>query len=101
MPLVDSAAAFNAHCEVIDPGGPFKNLLQSSLLELLSRQFLTKRLGSLQPMSMVELICRWLSLQLAQLRRLRFEAQTLVVAHLKSQVSIESTEGVRKLPAAE
>ena len=39
--------------------------------------------------------------QFAKLRRLHFEAQTLVVAHLKSQVSIDATEGVRKLPAAE
>ena len=38
---------------------------------------------------------------LAKLRRLHVEAQTLVVAHLKSQVSIDPTESVRKLPAAE
>ena len=38
---------------------------------------------------------------LAKLKRLHFEAQTLIVARLKSQVSVDSSEGIRKLPAAE
>ena len=44
-----------------------------------------------------------LSLSLfSQMRRLHFEASTMIVAHLKSQVSQESgQEGVRKLPVAE
>ena len=34
---------------------------------------------------------------LAKLKRLHFETQTLIVAHLKSQVSVNASEGVRKL----
>ena len=38
---------------------------------------------------------------LARLRRLHFQAQTLVVAHLKSQVAADSSDSIRKLPLAE
>jgi len=38
----------------------------------------------------------------AKVRRLHFEASTLVVAHLKSQIAGENgLDGTKKLPAAE
>ena len=37
----------------------------------------------------------------SEVRRLHFESSTMVVAHLKSQVSSETQDGVRKLPIAE
>ena len=109
MSLVDSTAAFNAHCEGIDPGDPLKTLLQNSGL----RTFSQLAFAAATPQCPVsDEVFRQLAADinggadmsialLAKLRRLHFEAQTLVVAHLKSQVSIDSTEGVGKLLAAE
>ena len=39
--------------------------------------------------------------QIGLLRRLHFEAATLVLSHLKTAVSSETSEGIRKLPFAE
>ena len=105
MSLVDSTAAFTAHCDVIDPGGPLKDLLNNSNLKTFSQ--LAFAAGTPQAPVSDESFRQFASDLnggtdmsiglLAKLRRLHFEAQTLVVAHLKSQVSMDSTEGVRKL----
>lgn len=109
MTLVDSTAAFAAHIEAVDPGGTLKALLdgqglktfsqlafaagtpQSPLTEDNFKAFATELNGG-EDLSIANL---------AKLKRLHFESQTLVVAHLKSQVTVDPSEGVRKLPAAE
>eukprot|EP00434_Breviolum_minutum_P036682 symbB.v1.2.032515.t1/scaffold3913.1/size48432/3 len=109
MSLVDSTAAFGAHVDVIDPGGALKALLDGQGLKTFSQ--LAFAAGTPQAPVSDEVFKQFASDlnggtdmtigNLAKLRRLHFEAQTLVVAHLKSQVSVDSAEGVRKLPAAE
>ncbi len=108
MSLVDSAAAFKAHCNLIDGSGALKALLKANNLTTFSqlafaagtpqaplsdeafKEFGTQLNGGLD-----------LTLaSLARLRRLHFEAQTLVVAHLKSQVAADSSDSIRKLPLA-
>ena len=109
MSLVDSTAAFTAHCDIIDPGKPLKDILHSNHLATFSQ--LAFAAGTPQAPVSDDSFRQFASGlnggtdmsigQLAKLRRLHFKAQTLVVAHLKSQVSQDSTERVRKLPAAE
>ena len=108
MSLVDSAAAFKAHCNLIDGSGALKALLEGNNLTTFSqlafaagtpqaplsdeafKEFGTQLNGGLDLMLA----------SLARLRRLHFEAQTLVVAHLKSQVAADSSDSIRKLPLA-
>ncbi|CAJ1430111.1 unnamed protein product [Effrenium voratum] len=110
MSLIDSTAAFKAHCDKIDDAGNLWNLVRSNGLRSMSQ--LAFAIGTPQsPPTEQEFkdFCRNinegvdLSLGLfAQMRRLHFEASTMIVAHLRSQVSQESgQEGVRKLPNAE
>ena len=109
MSLVDSTAAFDAHVDAIDPGGALKALLDGHGLKTFSQ--LAFAAGTPQSPVSDETFKQFANdlnggtdmsiANLAKLRRLHFEAQTLVVAHLKSQVAVDSTEGVRKLPAAE
>ena len=109
MSLVDSNAAFKSHIEAIDPGGNLQTLLDNQGLRTFSQ--LAFAAGTPQaPLSEdgFKAFANELNggtdmniANLAKLKRLHFEAQTLIVAHLKSQVSVDSSEGVRKLPAAE
>ena len=109
MSLVDSNAAFTSHIEAIDPGGTLKALLDGQGLRTFSQ--LAFAAGTPQaPLSedSFKAFANELNggadmniANLAKLKRLHFEAQTLIVAHLKSQVSVDSSEGIRKLPAAE
>ncbi|CAJ1417677.1 unnamed protein product [Effrenium voratum] len=110
MSLIDSTAAFKAHCDKIDDAGNLWNLVRSNGLRSMSQ--LAFAIGTPQsPPTEQEFkdFCRNinegvdLALGLfAQMRRLHFEASTMIVAHLRSQVSQESgQEGVRKLPNAE
>lgn len=109
MTLVDSTAAFDAHIEAIDPGGNLKNLLHGHELRTFSQ--LAFAAGTPQSPLTEENFKVFANdinggtdmsiANLAKLKRLHFESQTLVVAHLKSQVAVDPSEGVRKLPAAE
>ncbi len=108
MSLVDSAAAFKAHCNVIDGSGALRALLEGNNLTTFSQQAFAagtpqaplsdeafKEFGS-ELNGGVDLTIA----ALARLRRLHFEAQALVVARLKSQVSADSSGSIRKLPLA-
>lgn len=109
MSLVDSSAAFSVHVETIDPGGTLKGLLDGQGLRAFSQ--LAFAAGTPQsPLSEENFKAFANELNggtdmnianLAKLKRLHFEAQTLIVAHLKSQVAVDASEGIRKLPAAE
>ena len=109
MSLVDSAAAFKAHCNLIDGSGALRTLLEGNNLTAFSQ--LAFAAGTPQAPLSDEAFKEFGSqlnggldltiAALARLRRLHFEAQTLVVAHLKSQVSVDSSDSIRKLPLAE
>lgn len=109
MSLVDSSAAFKAHVDTIDPSGALQTLLDGQGLRTFSQ--LAFAAGTPQsPLSedSFKAFANELNggvdmniANLAKLRRLHFEAQTLIVAHLKSQVAVDASEGIRKLPAAE
>eukprot|EP00435_Cladocopium_sp_Y103_P060396 s860_g22.t1 len=94
MALVDSEAAFRSHCNAIDKsrlafaiGTP-----QTPPSEEAFRLFATELNGGIEPsITMMSL-----------LRRLHFEAVTMVVAHLKTNVAVDaSADGARKLPPVE
>ena len=110
MALVDSEAAFASHCEAIDKSGEVLNLCKRSDLTTFMRmafaigtpqtpasddtfrEFATDLNGGIEPSITV----------MSLLRRLHFEAVTMVVAHLKTNVSIDAgMEGGRKLPPVE
>lgn len=110
MALVDSSAAFKDHCDVIDPSGELKRITASNNLETFSQ--LAFAIGAPQVPPSDDAFKVFASSlnggvdlsisELARLRRLHFEAATLVVGHLKSQVSGDiQTDGGRKLPQAE
>jgi len=110
MALVDSEAAFASHCDAIDRSHELRNLCVTAELTTFMRMafaigtpqvpatdeafraFATELNGGVEP-----------SLTLMSLlRRLHFEAVTMVVAHLKTNVVTDaSTEGGRKLPPVE
>ena len=110
MALVDSEAAFASHCDSVDRSHELRNLCIAAELTTFMRMaftigtpqvpatdeafraFATELNGGVEP-----------SLTLmSPLRRLHFEAVTMVVAHLKTNVSVDaSTEGGRKLPPVE
>eukprot|EP00435_Cladocopium_sp_Y103_P069652 s1948_g33.t1 len=110
MALVDSEAAFASHCNAIDKSMELHMLCVSAELttfmrlafaigtpqtppsEDAFRTFATELNGGIEPsITMMSL-----------LRRLHFEAVTMVVAHLKTNVAVDaSAEGVRKLPPVE
>ena len=110
MSLIDSEAAFKTHCDRVDSSGGLWQILDANELRTFSalgfaigtpqsppsedefRAFST-RLNAGTAMSMGES---------ARLRRVHFEACTMIVAHLRSQVNQETGgETVRKLPTAE
>ena len=109
MAITDSRAAFEAHCGRVDPTGFVKDLLSRNHITSFSalafaigtpqspptddqfRQFGARLNGD------VDLTIGMNS----ALRRLHFEASTMVVAELKSMATEPSGETVRKLPVAE
>ena len=110
MALVDSQATFQVHCDKIDPSGWLKNVMARNQLRTFSD--LGFAVGTPQtPASSTDFdtFCNHLNgdtdmtiSEVSRVRRLHFEACTLIVAHTKQQVSLDANvEGGRKLPAAE
>eukprot|EP00435_Cladocopium_sp_Y103_P000779 s5414_g1.t1 len=110
MALVDSQATFQVHCDKIDSTGWLKRVMARNQLRTFSD--LGFAVGTPQaPASSTEFdtLCNQLNngtdmtiSEVSRVRRLHFEACTLIVAHTKQQVSLDSSiEGARKLPAAE
>ena len=110
MALVDSEAAFASHCDAIDKSRELFNLCSRSDLTTFMRMafaigtpqmpasdesfrdFATGLNGGIEPSITL----------MSLLRRLHFEAVTMVVAHLKTNVSTDAgVEGGRKLPPVE
>ena len=110
MALVDSHAAFALHCDKIDGSGWLKRTMNRNNLKTFSD--LGFACGTPQaPAAQTEFdqFCNnpnngvdMTISEAARVRRLHFESCTLIVAHTKQQVSLDSSaEGSRKLPAAE
>ena len=110
MALVDSEAAFASHCNAIDKSRELYNLClganltsfmrlafaigtpQTPASEEAFKDFATEVNGGNEPSITL----------MSLLRRLHFEAVTMVVAHLKTNVSVDAgAEGGRKLPPVE
>ena len=110
MALVDSEAAFKSHCKAIDSSGEVFRSLKAEGLKTFSE--LAFAVGTPQtPASDEDFRVFAASTftagptlnELAKLRRIHFEATTLMVAHVKSHVNQESagSDVIRKLPVAE
>jgi hypothetical protein len=110
MALVDSNATFALHCDKIDGTGWLKNTMARNNLRTFSD--LGFAVGTPQvPASQADFdqFCSQINngadmtiSEASRVRRLHFEACTLIVAHTKQQVSLDaSVEGGRKLPVAE
>ena len=110
MALVDSAAAFASHCDAIDTTGELKRLcIDNGLLTFSQLAF---GVGTPQQPCSDDEFKQFSSVlnggvdlnvaALSRFRRLHFEAQTLVVAHLKSQITNDPvSDAPKKLPQAE
>ena len=110
MALVDSRATFQVHCDKIDSSGWLKRIMTRNQLRTFSD--LGFAVGTPQsPASAADFdaFCNQLNnsvdmtiSEVAWVRRLHFEACTLIVAHTKQQVNLDANmESSRKLPAAE
>ena len=110
MALVDSQAAFGLHCDKIDSTGWLRRTMGRNNLRTFSD--LGFAVGTPQsPAAQTEFdqFCVTINggtdmtiSEAARVRRLHFEACTLIIAHTKQQVSLDATvEGSRKLPVAE
>ena len=110
MALVDSEAAFASHCNAIDRSRELLNVFTAANLTSFMRlafaigtpqtpaseeafkEFATEINGGIEPSITM----------LSLMRRLHFEAVTMVVAHLKTNVTTDAAaEGGRKLPPVE
>ena len=109
MALVDSEAAFSAHCDKIDGSGQVKKLMHDINLKNFSQLAFVCGVPQ-SPPSKLEFTAFCVNInggvnlslsKTSEVRRLHFESSTMVVAHPKSQVSSETQDGVRKLPIAE
>ena len=99
MALVDSQATFQLHCDKIDPSGWLKRMMAQNQLRTFSD--LGFAVGTPQaPASTSEFdtFCNQLNgnvdmsiSEVSRVRRLHFEACTLIVAHTKQQVSLDSS----------
>ena len=108
MALVDSRAAFEQRCQEIDSSGDLFRGLDSQNIRTFSQLAFISGTPQ-QPMNQDDFA--QLSAQVfgegadlgvaANLRRLQFEATTLVIADLKSKVSSSSQPEATQLPAAE
>lgn len=110
MALVDSQATFALRCDKIDGTGWLKRIMARNNLKSFSD--LGFAVGTPQvPATAAEFdqFCHSINCntdmtiaEASRVRRLHFEACTLIVAHTKQQVSLDATvEGNRKLPVAE
>ena len=110
MALVDSRAAFDVHCDNVDNTGWLKRMMHGNNLHCFSD--LGYSISTPQnPPTEQDFVrfCTQLNggvamtiSETARVRRLHFEASTMIVAHLKQQATTDaSTDGARKLPAAE
>ena len=110
MALVDSQAAFKVHCDKIDVTGWLSQLMVDNQLNTFSD--LGFAVGTPQvPASAPEFetFCTTINhgvemtiSELSKVRRLHFEASTMIVAHTRQQVSGDGvTDGVKKMPQAE
>ena len=109
MSITDSRAAFEAHCGKVDPTGFVKDLLSRS--HITSFSALAFAIGTPQSPPTDDQFRQFgsrlngdtdLTIGMnSALRRLHFEASTMVVAELKSMATEPSGETVRKLPVAE
>ena len=110
MALVDSRATFQVHCDKIDSSGWLKRIMTRNQLRTFSD--LGFAVGTPQsPASAADFdaFCNQLNnsvdmtiSEVARVRRLHFEACTLIVAHTKQQVTLDANmESSGKLPAAE
>jgi len=110
MALVDSEAAFESHCRAIDSSGGLHAALRNGGLRTFSEVAFS--IGTPQaPASEADFQIFAGTIfpagptlnEIARLRRVHFEASTLMIAHVKSHVNQESagSEVIRKLPVAE
>ena len=109
MAITDSKASFEAHCCRVDPSNTIKNLLARNNIETFSA--LAFAIGTPQSPPTDDQFRAFgatlnggaeLNIGLnSALRRIHFEASTMVVAELKSMAVEPSGDNVRKLPVAE
>ena len=110
MALVDSEAAFESHCKAIDISGDVHRALKAAGLKTFSD--LAFAVGTPQTPASDDDFRNFAGNifvggptlnEISRLRRIHFEATTLMVAHVKSHVNQESSsaEVIRKLPVAE
>lgn len=109
MAITDSKAAFEAHCTRVDPSNTIRTLLARSNIETFSS--LAFAIGTPQAPPSDDQFRAFgatinggaeLNIGLnSALRRIHFEASTMVVAELKSMAVESSVDSVRKLPVAE
>lgn len=110
MALVDSQAAFELHCDRVDPSGWLKRVLETNSLHTFSALGFAAGTPQCPPTSAeFDAFCQNLNggadmtlSETARIRRLHFEACTMIIAHTKQQVAGDTgTDGVKKLPVAE
>lgn len=105
MAIVDSAASFAQHCDSIDATSALKNLLNTYAK-------LAFAIGNPQKPPTEEEFSNFCTTlnggvdltlgEMTDVKRMHFEAVTIVIANLKSRVTADTgVEGVRKIPNAE
>lgn len=110
MAIVDSVAAFTQHCDSIDSTSALKSLLVDKRINTYAK--LAFAIGNPQKPPSEEEFATFcttlnngtdLSLgEMTDVKRMHFEAVTIVIANLKSRVTADTgVEGVRKIPNAE
>ena len=110
MALVDSRAAFVVHCDKVDSTGWLRRIMEASGLYTFSDLGFAVGTPQTPPTSQeFELFCTGINRnvdmtisEVSRVRRLHFEACTMIIAHTKQQVAGDSAlDGVKKLPQAE
>jgi hypothetical protein len=109
MSLADSVAAFEQHCRKISPDGHLHGLLtRQNITNLSSLAFAVGTPQSPPSDDQFKEFATGINNdtemtfgELAQLRRLHFEASAIVMAELKSKATDTTGDGGRKLPVAE
>ncbi|CAJ1388792.1 unnamed protein product, partial [Effrenium voratum] len=108
MALVDSKAAFSQRCDEVDPSGALKQALDREGLSTFSQMAFAAGTPN-NPVSdeAFEVLAQTVfgdgaTLgQTANLKRLQFEACTIVIADVKAKVSVSGSAEPARLPAAE
>ena len=104
MTLVDSVAAFDARCNEIDDSGQLAVVLTRQGINTFSSMAFAMGTPNQPPTEVVfqafatRLFVAPSMGQIGKLRRILFEAQTYVLAHLKLAVAGDQTAGSKKLP---